>query len=134
MLVVKVELWPGGDQEQAREIARVGVANVAGRDECDYVVVRAQDGAVDGSWLVAGHRRADGALELVRRALTPPTDPRDTAPTAQTTGGARRLPARLRGTAEQVADHLFAGDTTAVERARRAARYRTHRASTQQRS
>lgn len=75
MLVVKVEVWPGGDGDKAFEISRIGIANVSslstfsdyevtallGRDTGKEEVVRAE---------VQNHERAAGWMTLVRRVLT----------------------------------------------------------------
>ena len=66
MLVVKVEVWPGGDESRAREIGRMDVGNVSDlAEESDYVY------RVDGGEWADGvhHQRSKGAWVLVRRVL-----------------------------------------------------------------
>jgi hypothetical protein len=42
MLVVRVEIWPGGHPDRRREIGLLALANVSDLDaESDYVVIRA---------------------------------------------------------------------------------------------
>lgn len=39
MLIVKIELWPGGDGARARELGRMAIANVGGTETMgDYTV------------------------------------------------------------------------------------------------
>lgn len=68
MLVVRVEVWPGGRPGGVRELGRAGVSNVSGlADRSDYLVVRLDDtGATQG--VVRGHFRASGFWPLVSRA------------------------------------------------------------------
>lgn len=77
MMVVKIEVWPGGDESRAREIERLFVANISAlADTSDYVYEFVQPGQPrtaatldqpDG--LVTDHVRSDGAWELTRRVL-----------------------------------------------------------------
>lgn len=74
MLVVKVEVWPGGDYARSFEISRVGIANVSKmtpvsnyemtalmeRDKLEYVA-RAE---------INSHERNLGWEPLVQRAMT----------------------------------------------------------------
>lgn len=74
MLVVKVEVWPGGDPHRAFEIARIGAANVSGlADVSDYEVVallgQHEDEETVRSY-IDKHERSAGWLPLVRRILT----------------------------------------------------------------
>ena len=70
MLVVKLEVWPGGDEAQAHEIGRAEIANVSGLAPVSDYVVRVHDGS---KWSrrfdVRSHYRRDGAWKLVLRAL-----------------------------------------------------------------
>lgn len=71
MLVVKVEVWPGGDESRAREIERLYAGNISSlADVSDYIYRFGDRDWMDGnSAHVFGHRRSDGAWELVRRIL-----------------------------------------------------------------
>jgi len=70
MLVLRVEVWPGGGRDRAREIARVGIANTTGlRAEPDYSVVQLDEAGARINARVCGHRRAFGWLPLAARAL-----------------------------------------------------------------
>lgn len=74
MLVVKVEVWPGGDGDGACELARIGLANTTGRAEIanyDLVALLDRDRAerVVRSE-VNQHQRVHGWVPLVRRAMT----------------------------------------------------------------
>lgn len=78
MLVVRVEVWPGGDRRRAQEIARVGVANTSGlRATSNYSVVSLGADGKRTSGRVLRHRRASGWLPLVARALAALSDPVD---------------------------------------------------------
>jgi hypothetical protein len=74
MLVVRVEVWPGGDADRASEIARVGIANTTGTaEDANYDVVALMNRDVDEQVVrseVLAHRRSAGWLPLVRRVLT----------------------------------------------------------------
>lgn len=70
MLVLRVEVWPGGDHGRAYEIARVGIANVSGlAPVSDYRVV-CHDERGERCGTVPAHARAAGWLPLAVRALT----------------------------------------------------------------
>lgn len=74
MLVVKVEIWPGGAFDQAFEISRVGICNVSNlaeisnyemtalmdRESCE-TVVHAE---------INSHQRNTGWVPLVQRSMT----------------------------------------------------------------
>lgn len=66
MLVVHVEVWPGGNMRARRVIHTLNIVNESQlEDVSDYTF------HVDGGeelW-VLDHRRSDGALELIRRAI-----------------------------------------------------------------
>jgi hypothetical protein len=74
MLVVKVEVWPGGNEADAFEISRIGIANTSVLDEVsDYEVTallsrEAQEEVVVTE--VLKHERSGGWVPLVRRVLT----------------------------------------------------------------
>lgn len=72
MLIVKVEIWPGGEFDRAFEITRLGIANVTRPAAvCDYeltaLLQRDSDERVHKSRINA-HVRSDGWIPLVRRA------------------------------------------------------------------
>lgn len=68
MLVIKVEIWPGGDPNRAREIGRMGMANVSDLDETsDYIFVSQNDKGEVASGLVEKHERAAGFWQLLSR-------------------------------------------------------------------
>lgn len=74
MLVVKVEIWPGGSADRAFEVSRLGIANVSGMsDISDYeltaLLSRDRDEFVMRSKIV-GHQRTQGWVPLVRRSMT----------------------------------------------------------------
>jgi len=71
VLVVKLELWPGGNPARAREIGRVDIANVGGDpDFADYAVsLQAGRDWNDRAGSVTGHDRQLPAWVLVSRAL-----------------------------------------------------------------
>jgi hypothetical protein len=77
MLMIKVELWPGGRPEGRREIARATIANVSElADVSNYVVVRGDDFGRFEAVSVDGHRRSAGVWALVARALSPRASPK----------------------------------------------------------
>ena len=56
-LVVKVEVWPDGDPTRAREVGRLGTANVSAlADLSDYSVTVVEDGTESGAFIVLAHR------------------------------------------------------------------------------
>lgn len=74
MLVVRVEVWPGGDADRATEISRIGITNTTGAAEnANYEVVglmcRDGDEQVVRSEVLT-HLRSAGWMPLVRRVLT----------------------------------------------------------------
>lgn len=74
MLVVRVELWPGGRQLGSRELGRAGIANVSElADRSDYLVVRL-DASGTNQGVVRGHRRTDGFWPLVSRSASTLSD------------------------------------------------------------
>lgn len=67
MIVVKVELWPGGYEQDAKEIARLAAANVSdGRAKSDYVALASADGQ-EHAHLVEGHVRGAGLWALIEK-------------------------------------------------------------------
>lgn len=81
LLVVKVELWPGGHEALAREIGRAAVVNIRNlADLSDYIVIGSDDHGHGPMRIVRRHRRDDGFWALLARAFTP--------------GGPGRLPNR----------------------------------------
>ena len=67
MLVVTVEVWPGGDMRRRRVVGTMTAANISELAEVsDYEV------SIDGEPIVVipKHRRSDGVWALVRRALS----------------------------------------------------------------
>lgn len=70
MLVVRVEVWPSGDEQRSFEIGRIGLANTTGlKPHSDYTGVVARQGEEPHAVRVLGHHRAAGWLPLVREAL-----------------------------------------------------------------
>lgn len=79
MLVIRVELWPGGDRLSGREVARAGIANVSDLAAVsDYVAVL-QDDRSDRphAVVIRGHERAAGLWTLLARACAEGSPPRD---------------------------------------------------------
>jgi hypothetical protein len=73
VLVVTIEVWPGGSPLDKRNIGSMTLANVSELAECsDYEgFLRGDDINADGveHVTVEGHFRSRGAWELVRKAL-----------------------------------------------------------------
>lgn len=73
MIVVKVELWPGGDGATAREIHRLAIANVSNlREVSSYLVVAKEDNGTETHRLVEGHPRSESVEALIARAVEAP--------------------------------------------------------------
>lgn len=73
MLVVKVEVWPGGEPDRAFEISRIGIANVSGMApvsdyEMTALVARDRHERVLKSE-INSHERDLGWEPLVKRAM-----------------------------------------------------------------
>jgi hypothetical protein len=72
MLVVKIEIWPLGNKEDASEIATFYISNVSqpGTEKADYWIEKED---YDHQRLFLGeikkHKRSSGFLSLVIRAL-----------------------------------------------------------------
>lgn len=74
MLIVTVELLPGGRETGRRVIDRMYIWNVSQlADVSDYRFSdedpRGRQGQLEWAGWVRGHRRSDGALELIRKVL-----------------------------------------------------------------
>lgn len=77
MLVVKVEIWPGGSETSSFEIARLELINVSDLAEVsDYVAHINQSGAAHlgvpsfyRQLAVSSHSRCDGPWRLIKRTL-----------------------------------------------------------------
>lgn len=68
MLVIKVELWPGGDADRAQEIGRMGVANVSNlASTSDYVFASVTDRGDEAVGIIRNHARNAGFWKLVAR-------------------------------------------------------------------
>jgi hypothetical protein len=78
MLVVTVEIWPGGDANGRRDQGQMQIANESGlADVSHYAVAIYQEasdrldvGGYDQRLAVTGHARSDGPWKLVHRALS----------------------------------------------------------------
>jgi hypothetical protein len=65
MLVVRVEIWPGGDSRAQRQIEILTIVNV-GPSGAGWHAYEARS---DGGVAHVRHRQIDGALALVARAI-----------------------------------------------------------------
>lgn len=64
--MIKVEIWPRGDERGARQLGMVGLANVSKLAEVsDYLVVRVDDAGCTEAGKVPSHRRSDGFWPLL---------------------------------------------------------------------
>jgi len=89
MVVVKVELWPGGLEDQAEELSRMYIANTGSSPHPDignYNVALMRKGAKNPPWKIGfggndttkpqregsveNHPRKQHVMHLVRKALT----------------------------------------------------------------
>ncbi|MCK9918046.1 hypothetical protein MXD81_53790 [Microbacteriaceae bacterium K1510] len=76
MLVIKIELWPGGDERFKTVIARAGIGNMSAlADISDYEVVASESAnalsgapAWKGRGRIDGHDRRQSVWELVAKA------------------------------------------------------------------
>lgn len=74
MLVIKIEVWPGGNPDRAKEIGRVGMANVSSlREDSDYIYMAVDDRGNQTEGQIRGHKRSAGfwqlALETIRQIM-----------------------------------------------------------------
>lgn len=73
MLIVKLEIHPGGDSSRAREIGRLEIANISElADVSDYLYkFPSADPFISRAGKVTGHQRNQpaGAWQLVRKVL-----------------------------------------------------------------
>lgn len=91
MLVVRVELWPGGREDEATEIGRAALANLTPTaDVADYIAVALDARGWGTQRIVRRHRRDAGLWPLLSRAFAP--------------GGPRRLPVRWREAGALIAE------------------------------
>lgn len=80
MLVVKVEIWPGGSKEDAYEVGRLSAGNITAYGEvCSYEIRLFDEGGLVGGrqaadFQVDGHHRSDGCWSLVHKTLTKAID------------------------------------------------------------
>ena len=73
MIVVKVELWPGGDETTAKEITRMGIANVGTKQGiARYLVVSKDDKGGESHRFVEDHQREAGVEALIAKAVDAP--------------------------------------------------------------
>jgi len=76
MLVIKIEVWPGGRGDHPREIGRAAAANVTSLSPTsDYVAVLRDDTGHQSSIHLADHRRDAGFWPLVARIAASHTNP-----------------------------------------------------------
>ncbi len=70
-MVVRIEIWPGGDEATKRTIGTMQLGNVSElRAVSSYQGhMLNEKGVATRGFLVHGHERAKGPWELVRRAL-----------------------------------------------------------------
>lgn len=70
MLVVKLEMHPGGNPDRAKEIGKVEIVSVSEHaDVSDYAYEISADDSAIATGLVTSHPRSSGAWLLVARAL-----------------------------------------------------------------
>jgi hypothetical protein len=65
MIVVRVELWPGGDPRPLHQIAILAIVNV-GRERRGF---HAYEARAEGRMVRLRHRQSDGPLILVAKAI-----------------------------------------------------------------
>lgn len=85
MIVVKVELWPGGSSARMREIGRVFIANsTPDETNCDYFVKAEQIGQQQLSptydeFVVKGHNRNQLVFALLAKVFANFMEPQKTS-------------------------------------------------------
>jgi hypothetical protein len=65
VIVVRVEIWPFGDPRPLRQIALLGIVNVGPSGDGRHTY----EAHFEGRITRVSHKRADGALVLVARAI-----------------------------------------------------------------
>jgi hypothetical protein len=74
VIVVRVEVWPGGEGDRATELARIGIANVSGAAPvADYLMTALMARDAEEHVLrseINKYERGNGWPQLVRRAFT----------------------------------------------------------------
>jgi hypothetical protein len=70
MLIVKIEIWPGGNEANAKEVARAAFGNVSDlADISDYCGLFTSDDGTEKPVFVKNHNRSDGCWVLLAKAL-----------------------------------------------------------------
>lgn len=75
MLVIKLEIWPSGDKDRAREVGRAFAGNISALDELSDYIVFAQEGynavtkkpARNNTFQVNSHLRRQSVWALVAK-------------------------------------------------------------------
>lgn len=68
MLMVRIELWPGGNRQAATEIGRMAIANISDLAETSDYRVKARDDHGEVEVQVRGHLRSSGFWWLMAMA------------------------------------------------------------------
>lgn len=98
MLVIKVELWPGGRPSAAHEIGRAAAANVSALSELsDYVAVLRDDSGHHSAVRITGHRRDAGFWPLLARIAESRSD----------AGGDAQLGEDWQDVADAIAERMY---------------------------
>lgn len=68
MIVVRVELWPGGAWDRAKTLSVAAIANASQRPAGNptYVAVTTDEDGTSGEFAIVDHTRGQGAWGLVR--------------------------------------------------------------------
>ena len=69
MLVVPLEIWPGGARSARYQIGKLEIWNVSDLAPVSDYGVRLTIGSTVTTAEVTGHKRSDGATALIRKAL-----------------------------------------------------------------
>jgi hypothetical protein len=74
MLVVKFEIWPGGNKNASREIGQLEISNISQHiieigSKSDYVCALDMPAASRFTFFVRDHVRSDGLWVLAKRAI-----------------------------------------------------------------
>lgn len=72
MIVIKVEVWPGGNLARSREIARCEIENRSDSDEINgETTYRANwtEGKRTVTRIITNHHETDSILELIKKSL-----------------------------------------------------------------
>lgn len=70
MLVVKIEIWPGGNENHVKELGRICISNLSElADRSDYQISLIEWGQHTADAVLFNHKHSDGWFKLLKRSL-----------------------------------------------------------------